>query len=642
MKMTRLAAPLAFLVALGGGALSAQEVPLDVEVGYRFTDVTGNQDMYRSQVNEREGFLIRSLNFANEGFGSSFMDSFRLDASDLGVGPAGALRLTAGKSRAWRLELAYRRTEHFSAEPGFANPLLGRGIIPGQHTMDRERNTFGVELSILPGSVITPFVGYSRNRYEGPGTTTYTVGGDEFRLRQDLYDTEQEVHVGVNFDAGMVSGKVMQGWRKFVANENLTLIDGAGNGTGTVLGTNVTATNLTRYGRTDVNTPETTAVVTVTPISRLKLLGSYVRASAGTSDLSQENASGSFVSFAISRFFTGLEESTRSDAQNKVWRGGVRAEWNVIEGLDVTASYWQRHRELTGTALISSLYVDATTFAGLDKKTIVDAFTAATSLERTDKTLGVTASYKALGPVALRLGYATEKQEITVTEDPSEIVVPGSQGGDFDRKVDRLDAGLSFRMSGVFFDADSQKAKADIPVVRTDFISRDRYRLRAGYGFASLFKLAVSAEQVDTKNDWTGIDRDGRMRQYGGDLTVTPMKLFFVRVSGHRFQGDNSISYRFPQNFTTATSVYSEDGKSFELGGGINLDPISVEGSFARLQNWGDNPFRMTRGRIGADLAVSKNFGVVLEWLRDKYEESDLHWGDFNANRYGVYLRFHP
>ena len=31
-------------------AAAAQDVPLDVELGYRWTDVTGNDEMFKSQI----------------------------------------------------------------------------------------------------------------------------------------------------------------------------------------------------------------------------------------------------------------------------------------------------------------------------------------------------------------------------------------------------------------------------------------------------------------------------------------------------------------------------------------------------------------------------------------------------------------
>ena len=43
------------LLAVGAAASARAADPpvFDVELGYRFTDISGNENMYRSQINER-------------------------------------------------------------------------------------------------------------------------------------------------------------------------------------------------------------------------------------------------------------------------------------------------------------------------------------------------------------------------------------------------------------------------------------------------------------------------------------------------------------------------------------------------------------------------------------------------------------
>ena len=152
-----------FLLALGLAAidLSAQTMPIDAEIGYRWTDIIGNEAMYRTQVNEEEGLLLRALTIASQ--------DFRLDVSDLGAGPASSIRLETRRDGLYRFNFRYRRADAFSAIPGFAL---------GQHTFDRTRDILDADLEILHWAAIKPFVGYSWNRYEGPGTTTWHVGQD--------------------------------------------------------------------------------------------------------------------------------------------------------------------------------------------------------------------------------------------------------------------------------------------------------------------------------------------------------------------------------------------------------------------------------------------------------------------------------
>src|SRR4051812_5021776 len=83
---------------LAAAVVTAQTVPYEAEFGYRFLDLKGSDAMYRTQVNETEGFLVRFLTYtSNDLSNNSFMDRFRLDASDLGAGPAGSLRIHFGK-----------------------------------------------------------------------------------------------------------------------------------------------------------------------------------------------------------------------------------------------------------------------------------------------------------------------------------------------------------------------------------------------------------------------------------------------------------------------------------------------------------------------------------------------------------------
>src|SRR5215212_5468240 len=145
-----------FLLALCLAALnlSAQttpvSMPIDIEIGYRWTDISGNEGMYRTQVNEDEGLLLRALTIASQ--------DFRLDVSDLGTGPASSLRLETRRDGAYRFNLRYRRADAFSALPAFAL---------GQHTYDRTRDVLDADLEILRWGAIKPFVGYSWNRFEG-------------------------------------------------------------------------------------------------------------------------------------------------------------------------------------------------------------------------------------------------------------------------------------------------------------------------------------------------------------------------------------------------------------------------------------------------------------------------------------------
>ncbi|HVR38538.1 MAG TPA: hypothetical protein VMU84_05530, partial [Thermoanaerobaculia bacterium] len=83
-QMTRKTLTALFLLALVASVAAAQTLPVEAEIGYRWIDVDGNQGLYRSQINEREGGVLRSLSFFSS---ATAFDHLRIDATDLGVGP---------------------------------------------------------------------------------------------------------------------------------------------------------------------------------------------------------------------------------------------------------------------------------------------------------------------------------------------------------------------------------------------------------------------------------------------------------------------------------------------------------------------------------------------------------------------------
>ncbi len=628
-------------------AAHAQTVPFDLEIGYRWLDLKGSNGMYRTQINERDGLLIRNFTLGTSDFEghTAMVDRFRIDVSDLGVGPAESLRLEASRNGAYRLRLGYRAADAFSALPAFANPLLGQGIVPGQHTYNRTRKMLDLDLELLPGKAVTPFVGYTRNNNQGPGQTTYHVGQDEFRLLQNLHERDREVRAGASFHFASVSGQFTQGWRSFRGTESLTLASGAGDGNnpGPVLGQPVNADTLTRTDRSHVDTPFTNFFVTGQVMKRVRLIGNYVRFAADSDANETESATGSFASFALSRFFSGLSESSTSTARNTTWRGGGRAEVNMAPNIDFLAGFQREHRQLDGTALIDTLFLQSITFAGFDRRDIETVLRAASSVDRDEEVWNAAISAHSLGPFALRGEFRESKQDITVSPDLSEIVVPGSQGGDFSRRIHTYDLNGSFSQSGLMLGASWRRDRANQPVFRTDFLDRDRFRVRAGWSTPKkMFRAGVTAERTTQSNDLPQTGYDARLRQYSGDFEVVPIEALHFTASLSQFRADSDISIRHPENFTIDQSIHQENGKAREGGLSFLRGPFSFDAGIGRFENRGTIPFTMDRHRLRLTWDFKSKTGLAAEWDRDKYDEPSPSYGDFDASRYGLYFRWRP
>lgn len=644
MKFNRLLLPL--LLTLAAVAASAQTVPVDLEIGYRWLDLKGNRDMYRTQLDERGGFFIHSLTLASndfDGHAESLLDRFRLDISDLGSTPAGSLRLQADRGGIYRLRLNYRHSDAYSALPAFANPFLAQGIVPGQHTYDRTRQLFDADLELLTERAVVPFVGFSYGGMHGPGTTTYHIGGDEFRLGQTLDETDREFRVGAAFHTSIFAGSVTQGWRRYSGHETVSLLAGAGSGNdpGTILGTPISATGIIRNEETRVKTPFTNAYVTASLPYRTKIIANYVHFNADSTGDENEGAVGTFASFALGRFFTGSSITSSARAKNTTWRGGARVETTFAHDLDAYAGFQREHRDLDGTSLINTLFLNTITFGGFDPKNVLETLATANNIQRDEDTLNAGVAARNLGPFAVRGEFRETKQDVTLDESEAEIVVPGGQGGEFTRRIHTWDLSGTYAKNGFLLGASYRKDDANAPIFRTDFLDRNRYRLRAGWGTPwKKFRVAATAEQTKQDNDQEGIGYHAKIRQYAADAEISPIDKIRLHASVSQYRADSNAIFRHPENFTLDESIHRENGKSREGGIGYVFPRGSVDASISRFENRGLVPFDIDRYRLRLTLDVLTHTGLAAEWSKDKYSE-DLGLGNYDANRYGLFVRWH-
>jgi hypothetical protein len=641
---------LALTALLRAGALCAQSaVPVDVEVGYRWLDVTGNTQLYRSQINDQQGLLLRSLLYDSHGPSGS-LDFFRVDASDLGAGPAGSFRLSAGRTGMFRIDFNYRHQDFYSALPAFANPFIDAGIVPGQQTYNRGRDIYDLNLQILPGAIVTPILGYTRNDYHGPGRTTYTLGGDDFALDHSIHATDQEYRAGLALHLGSVEAAVTQGFRRFRQDETETLSAGAGNGNGpgTVLDQPITASGITRSTTTSVDTPVTSAWITGRFLDRVKLTGSYVHAAPDGDASSLENDAGQFVSFQIQRLFAGLTDTIASKTSASWWRGSARAEIEVMPGIGLTGGWTEKSGTLEGTALISSLYLDTVTYAGQPVGNLLALLNTNNSIERTERLFDASASATLWSPLRINAGWSQAHQDVTATPDAAEIVIAGGQGGHYVRTVNAYGGGASFTMAGLTLGGDYRRDDADHPIFRTDFITRDRWKIRAAYAFGEIARVGGTWQETHATNDDVDIGYDTRVREAAADIEVTAVpKILHLHASAGYFQADRRILERAPQDFSIFAATQAELGHTWEGGATVTISRLSLDGSYIFLINGGSVPFVLKRARVRGEVSLTANLSLAAEWLKDQYSEQNGTGlagplANYNANRYYAGLHWKP
>jgi hypothetical protein len=643
---------LAASFALGGASVFGQDFrfPVEIELGYRWTDISGNEDMYRTQINDRSGFLLRSLDYtSSEPLGGGLLDFFHIDASDIGAGPAGQFRLQAGAQDLYKFTFQWRETDHFSALPAFANPFLADGIIPGQQTYDRTRKLYDATLELFPGKSISPMIQYTRSTYKGPGRTTLHLGGDDFQLNDSVDSSDDLFRLGLSFQYGPVQGAVTQGWREFRWTRTRSLATGAGDGNVAtpILGRDVTADEISSVEENEAETPVTNVWVAGSFFGRLKLIGSYIKADGESETRYEETDAGNFVGFEIARFFAGLNEGITSEAETDHWRGSLRAEFDITPTIQATAGWAERSRTLSGSALIASLYLNTVTFGGGEAGDLLREIDARTAVERDDIVLDIGVTARMLGPFSVNVGWSTLQQEVTATPDASEIIVPGGQEGEFERTVHTFGAGATFAKAGLTLTADFRHDDADDPIFRTDFLDRDRYKFRGLYSFKN-FKFGAVYSEIEAENEAADIGYDSQVREFVGEIEVTLLEdKLTLRGAGGKFETDREILIRVPQDFTIVPTRQQETGDTWEGGARFASGNFSIDAAYLFMDNDGSIPFTVDRLRVFAEYFFKPNLGVAFEYLVDQYDEDPAFdqagpLADYTGSRYYVGLHWRP
>jgi hypothetical protein len=503
---------------------------------------------------------------------------------------------------------------------------------------------------MFPGKALTPLLGYTRNVYQGPGTTTYHVGGDEFLLNQQVNSVDQLYRIGLGFHYGAFQGAVTQGWRQFRWKDTQTLSPGAGDGNVTrpVLGQDITASEISSVQESKINTPVTNAWITGSLLGRLKLIGSYVRADGSNETSYVEADAGNFVSFEIARFFSGLGETVSSQASTDYWRGSARAEIQLTPNVDLTGGWAEVSRTLDGQALIASLFLNTVTYAGQSTGDLLRQIDAQTAIQRQDQVYDASVTARMLGPFAVNGGWSQTRQNVTVTPDASEIVIAGGQGGTYERTVNTYGGGVSFAKNGLMLTADYHHDEGNQPIFRTDYINRDRYKFRGVWNFRDFLRLGGVFQETHADDDIVEIGYSTKVREVAADLEVSLLKnMLTLRASGGEFLVNRQILIRVPEDFDIVPTFQKELGHMWEGGVHFQWERLSLDGGYLWMNNNGSIPFTVGRTRVLAEYFFTKNLGADFEWLQDIYDERPAidqagPLANYNGNRYYVGFHWRP
>ncbi|MEZ5366215.1 MAG: hypothetical protein R2748_28730 [Bryobacterales bacterium] len=243
------------------------------EVGYRFADVSGNRDVYRSAVNYGNGMrlLEGSLRVHSEDGKSRFLDEFSFHSLGAATDPYQSHTARAEKHGLYRYDMRTSLVRYFNALPS---------LWQGEHALDAERMFQTHELTLRPGSRFEILLGYDRNSQSGPGFSSAGIPnstgaldtGSFLRYRTDLRRQNNNYRFGTSFRAAGLAVTAMQSFDNY--KEDTVYTNGAGfpSNVANIQG----VTSLTRSDPFHGNTPVTMVAIRTEKEHKVGFHGRFV------------------------------------------------------------------------------------------------------------------------------------------------------------------------------------------------------------------------------------------------------------------------------------------------------------------------------------------------------------------------------
>ncbi len=247
---------------------------------------------------------------------------------------------------------------------------------------------------------------------------------------------------------------------------------------------------------------------------------------------------------------------------------------------------------------------------------------------------------RGVGPFVFWAEGAMRSSDLDISEDVAQIVVPGSQEGEFNREVDVLGAGAAVLVGGARLSVDLVSESADDIVVRTDFDERMRMRGRLDWSFTKWLRLLATGEKISSSNGASGVGYDADTDHVAFDLELTPVETLTLRLAYDTYDTDSTVPIRVPQDFSIVASEHSENGELMEASFRWQIALFDLDLGYSDFENTGSFAFDLVRtfGRLGIGLGDA--FGIAFEWESNKYTEEVLQLANFDADRFGIFLRW--
>jgi hypothetical protein len=558
----------------------------------------------------------------------------RLDvrAYDWGGDPYTTLHVNAKKARRYDLNVDYRNIAYFDNLPSFADPLLARGVVLNEQAFDTHRRFTGLQLDLLPGNWLAPYLAFDRDSDTGSGVNAFVAGGNEYPVPTTVRNSVNTYRGGARLEFRRFHATLEQGGTVFKDDQKVfsTGSTNLGNNPASLLGNTLDLTSLSQaYGIRGTGI-YSKGLVTANAASWLDLYGQILYSRPDNNVHYQELQTGNLADLNQLLFYTGQQYLLSAEAKLPHTSGSAGAEIRPFRRVRILQS-WLTDR-LSGSSSASA--AQTITGPGLSQ---VTSLLLGESLATNYNQEQVDVLWDLTSKLTLRAGYRY------VWGDASDVLLPIAELTGFERGKLRQNTGIggvTYRPTQkISINGEVDSAVSGGAYFRTSLYNYQKLRVRARYRITPSLQLAADGNVLNNQNPTPGIRYDYLAHQESISVTWAP-----TAVKGWDFQGSytrstvrSDINYLVPQTLQPERDFYRDNSHTviFLLDGNLPATfgmaaKLSVGGSF--VLSSGSRPTSYYQPFAKLTVPVNKQLAWVSEWRYYGFGESFSIFENFRTH----------
>jgi hypothetical protein len=525
-----------------------------LDIGYRFTSVGGDNDVYRSVVNLGQGPRLLGLDLTIVDPKKRLFDHLEVRANNWGGDPYNTVHVNASKQGIYDFNFDYRDIAYFNLLPSFADPLLGTGILLDEDSYFSHRRMSDFQLDLLPGHRIIPYLAYGRDSGEGTGITTFESGLNSYPVAGHTFDKTDNYRGGVRLEFNRFHATLEQGGTTL--RDDQQAYDSTvnyGNSYVPYFGQTLDLTNLAQAYGIRGSSIYSKALFTANPFSWLDVSGQFLYSLPNTSVNYTQYDTGNLVLTQAILFYTGEQALGFAAGKQPHTTGSLGFELRPLKRVRILQTWMTDRMHTSAAGLVTDMILQPPPAAQTLLTPLTSLLVLNYNQEQTDVLLDVTRKLTLHGGYRYVWGDAETGDQL--------IAGPGQESSELRQQVGI--AGFNFRATQkLTANVDFEDASSSHAYFTTSLYNYQKMRARARYQIASTLALQASFSLLNNQNPTPGINYDFLSRQNSLSASWTPSKRVSVIGEYTRSTLRSDIGYLEPETLGPETSLYRDNAHS--------------------------------------------------------------------------------